>query len=130
MLRHDVVEPVHRHAIRVGDLVRSRTAWALTIFFAAQSFQAYIAFGWFADFLHAHGESKSTAGYLVALMAGLTIPVSMVAPTVAAHAHRALVVVLGLAFLVSYIGLALAPVGGAVVWMILSGIGSGMFRWR
>ena len=60
------------------------------------------------------------------MMAGLTIPVSMVAPTVPAHGHRAMIV-LGLAFLASYIGLALAPVGGAVVWMILAGIGSGMF---
>ncbi|MGH8862419.1 MAG: MFS transporter, partial [Jatrophihabitantaceae bacterium] len=29
-----------------GALLRSRTAWVLTAFFAAQSMQAYIAFGW------------------------------------------------------------------------------------
>jgi CP family cyanate transporter-like MFS transporter len=127
MLRHDVVEPLQRNAIVARELLRSRTAWALTIFFAAQSFQAYIGFGWFADFLHAHGDSKSTAGYLVALMAGLSIPVSMIAPTIPANRHRALVCVLGAAYLVSYVGLSLAPIGGAIVWMVLSGIGSGMF---
>jgi MFS transporter, CP family, cyanate transporter len=127
MLRSDVVEPVARHGIRAADLLRSRTAWALTMFFAAQSFQAYVGFGWFADFLHAHGESKSTAGYLVAVMAGLSIPVSMVAPTIPVRRHRALVCVLGLAYLLSYLGLAVAPSGGALAWMVLAGIGSGMF---
>ena len=127
MLHNDIVEPVARHAIRAGELVRSRTAWALTIFFAAQSFQAYIGFGWFADFLHDHGHSKSAAGYLVAVMAGLSIPVSMIAPTIPARRHRALVGVLALAYLVAYLGLAMAPNGGALAWMVLAGIGSGMF---
>jgi MFS transporter, CP family, cyanate transporter len=146
MLRNDVVEPMARgrwkergrhsptpivrsahRAITAAELVRSRTAWALTVFFAAQSFQAYVGFGWFADFLHDHGHSKSAAGYLVAVMAGLSIPVSMIAPTIPARRHRALVGVLALAYLVAYLGLAIAPNGGALAWMVLAGIGSGMF---
>ncbi len=127
MLGHDVVEPMARHTIRAGELMRSRTAWALTVFFAAQSFQAYIGFGWFADFLHDHGHSKSAAGYLVAVMAGLSIPVSMIAPTIPARRHRALVGVLALSYLLAYLGMAMAPNGGALAWMVLAGIGSGMF---
>ena len=38
-------------AIALSRLRRSPTAWALTVFFAMQSTQAYIAFGWFARFL-------------------------------------------------------------------------------
>ena len=41
--------------------------------------------------------------------------------------HRLLIHVLGLCFVVAYIGLGVAPVGGAWVWMVLSGIGNGMF---
>ena len=61
------------------------------------------------------------------VMAGLSIPVSMIAPTIPPRRHRALVGVLGLAYLVAYLGLAIAPNGGAVAWMVLAGIGSGMF---
>ena len=71
--------------------------------------------------------SKTSAGYLVAVQAALSIPVSMIAPSVPARRHRSLVVVLGACYLVAYVGLAVAPVGGALAWMVLSGIGSGMF---
>ena len=113
--------------VGVTDLARSRTAWALMLFFAFQSLQAYVAFGWFADFLHAHGVSKASAGYLVAVQAALSIPVSMIAPSVPPRRHRALVLALGACYLVAYVGLAVAPAGGALAWMVLSGIGSGMF---
>ena len=127
MLRGDRAEPTSRIPVRARELARSRTAWALTLFFAFQSLQAYVAFGWFADFLHAHGMSKASAGYLVAVQAALSIPVSMVAPRVPPRRHRPLVMVLGACYLVAYVGLAVAPVGGALAWMVLSGIGSGMF---
>src|SRR3954470_4157817 len=38
-------------AVPLARLFRSRTAWALTVFFAMQSWQAYISFGWVAPFL-------------------------------------------------------------------------------
>lgn len=127
MLRHDTTEPASQAPVGARQLVRSRTAWALTLFFAAQSFQAYVGFGWFAAFLHDHGTAKDTAGYLVALMAAISIPVSMVAPSIPVHRHRALVSALGFAYLLSYLGLTFAPAGGAVLWMVLAGVGSGMF---
>ena len=108
-------------------MLRSPTAWALTVFFAFQSFQAYIAFGWFARFMDAHGVSSGTAGAMVAVLSALGIPVSMVAPSMAASRHRSLLVVLTVCYLIAYVGLAVAPVGGAWVWMVLVGIGSGMF---
>jgi MFS transporter, CP family, cyanate transporter len=126
-LRRDSPDPEAPRGISANRLVHSRTAWILATFFAFQSFQAYIAFGWFAKFLHGHGVSSSTAGWMVALVAAMSIPVSMVVPTVAPRRHRLVVTVLAGCYLVAYVGLALAPVGGAWVWMTLSGIGSGMF---
>jgi CP family cyanate transporter-like MFS transporter len=108
-------------------LVASRTAWVVTAFFAFQSFQAYIAFGWFAKLLHGHGISTSTAGWMVALLSGMSIPISMVVPTVPPARHRAVLVALSSCYLVAYLGLAAAPAGGAWVWMALGGIGGGTF---
>ncbi|HEY2273138.1 MAG TPA: MFS transporter [Jatrophihabitantaceae bacterium] len=108
-------------------LVHSRTAWTLTAFFAAQSTTAYMAFGWMARFMHAHGVGESTAGWMVALMSALGIPVSMVLPNVPARHHRAVVLSLGACFAAAYVGLGAAPVSGAWVWMVLYGIGNGMF---
>ncbi len=126
-LRDDGGEAVAHHAVRAATLMHSRTAWALTIFFAFQSFQAYVTFGWYAIFLHDHGLSKASAGWLVALLSALSIPVSMIAPRITARHHRAVILGMGISYALSFIGLGLAPNGGAPVWMVLAGIGSGMF---
>lgn len=126
-IRHDRPDPDSPRGMPATRLLHSRTAWLLTIFFAFQSFQAYVAFGWFAKFMHAHGVSAGSAGWMVALLSALGIPVSMVAPTIAPRRHRAVIAALGGCYLVAYLGLAVAPVGGAWLWMALTGIGAGMF---
>lgn len=113
--------------VSVRTLAHSRTAWALTVFFAAQSMQAYIGFGWFARFLVDHGITHATAGAMLAALTAVGIPVSLVAPRVPPSRQRVLLMFFGLCSLVAYIGLAVAPVGGAWVWMVLTGIGFGMF---
>jgi CP family cyanate transporter-like MFS transporter len=126
-VRHDRPDASAVRGLSARALVRSRTAWTLTAFFAFQSFQAYIAFGWFAKFLHAHGVSTGTAGWMLALLSALGIPVSMLVPTVSQERHRRVIITLTGAYLVAYLGLVVAPVGGAWVWMTLVGLGSGMF---
>lgn len=124
---HEVPPGLEHHRLSARALVHSKTAWALTAFFAAQSTTAYMAFGWMARFMHAHGVSESVAGWMVALMSAVGIPVSMVLPNVPPRHHRAVVMGLGCCFAVAYVGLGLDPVGGAWVWMVLYGIGNGMF---
>lgn len=126
-LRHDRPDPSRPRGMSAARLVRSRIAWLLMIFFAFQSFQAYIAFGWFADLLHAHGVSHDTAGWMVAVLGATSIPVSMVVPRVDPARHRQVLAVLSACYLASYVGLAAAPAGGAWLWMVLNGIGSGTF---
>jgi CP family cyanate transporter-like MFS transporter len=116
----------HRH-VPLASLVRSRTAWAVTLFFGTQSIQAYIAFGWFERFLVAHGIASATAGAMVAVLTALGIPISLAAPRVPPARQRVLLVGLFSCTLVADLGLALAPVGGAWLWMVLSGIGGGTF---
>ncbi len=108
-------------------LAHNRTALALTGFFGTQSMSAYIGFGWLARFMHDHGVTETTAGAMVALMSAIGIPVSMLVPIVPPARHRILIFGLGACFALAYVGLGVAPVGGAWVWMVFYGIGSGMF---
>lgn len=126
-LRGDRPADTAQHTVPFGALMRSPTAWALTLFFAFQSFEAYVTFGWYAIFLHDHGLSKAGAGWLVALLSALSIPVSMLAPTVPPRHHRAVVVGMGSCYALAFAGFGIAPNGGAVAWMVLAGLGSGMF---
>jgi len=110
-------------------LLRSRTAWWLVLFFAAQSAQAYIAFGWFAQFFREQHLSGTRAGLLIGILAALAIPVSATIPAAAARmrTQRPLVLGLGAVYLLGYLGMLLAPVGGAFAWAVLVGIGGGAF---
>jgi CP family cyanate transporter-like MFS transporter len=89
--------------------------------------QAYVAFGWFTNFFRHNHLSATQAGLLVAFYSALSIPISMVIPTLAVRGQRPLVLLLAVVAAVSYLGMLLAPVGGAWLWMLLGGVGSGMF---
>ncbi len=126
-LRGDRPDEGAPRALSAARLVRSRTSWALALFFGAQSFQAYVAFGWFATFLRDHGASAGSAGLLVAFLAAVSIPISIVVPMLAMRGQRPIIAVLTLCYLLAYVGMLVAPIGGAWLWMLLAGIGSGMF---
>jgi len=127
VMMQDRPEGTTQRGVSARRLTRSRTAWSLTAFFGFQSMQAYIAFGWFAKFLHAHGITPHTAGWMVAVYSAISIPVSMVVPTFAATRPRTMLTVLCGCSLIGYAGMALAPNGGAWVSMVLVGVGAGTF---
>ena len=112
-------------------MLRSRTAWALAVFFGAQSLHAYVSFGWFALFFREQGGfSAAHAGVLLGVVTGLAIPVSAVVPALAARrpSQRPLVLVLAGCYVVAYTGMLAAPAfAGGVVWAALVGVGSGSF---
>ena len=119
-------DPTEPHApLRL--LLRSRTAWALAVFFAGQSIQAYIAFGWFARFFTAHGVSSGTAGAMVALFAAIGIPVSLFSPRVPVRRQRLVILAMCGCNAVDYAWLGYAPVAGGWVWMVLVALGGGTF---
>ena len=109
---------------------RSATAWALALFFGAQALQAYLALGWFALFFREQAQvSPARAGVLVAMLAGLTIPISALIPSLAGRmrSQRPLIVFLIGSYALAYAGMIVAPRSGAWVWAVLIGIGSGCF---
>ncbi len=115
---------------RLSSMARSRTAWALAIYFGTQSLQAYVSFGWFATLWQDAGMSAQRAGLTLAVMSAISIPTSLVVPSLAFRraSQRPYVVGLAAIYAVGYAGLLLAPGGAAAwVWAVLIGLGSASF---
>jgi CP family cyanate transporter-like MFS transporter len=75
------------------------------------------------------GFSDQTAGLLLAAVVGAGAPVGLAVPWLAARRpdQRPLVLILAAAMLVAYVGLAVAPHPGALVWTALLAFGQGSF---
>ncbi|MFE9921243.1 CynX/NimT family MFS transporter [Streptomyces sp. NPDC005774] len=110
-------------------ITRSRTAWALAVFFGLQATAAYITMGWMPQIFRDAGVPASTAGLLLALIMVMGVPLAFVIPRVAARLPRQgpIVVVLGMSGLAGYAGLYFAPATGALVWALLLGIANCAF---
>ncbi|MEU6101962.1 CynX/NimT family MFS transporter [Streptomyces flaveolus] len=118
--------PAEQPALRI---TRSRTAWALAVFFGLQATAAYVTMGWAAQIFRDAGVSAGTAGLLLAVIMVMGVPLAFVIPRVATRLPQQgpIVVVLGLCGLAGYAGLYLAPSGGAWVWALLLGISNCAF---
>lgn len=112
------------------QLVGSKKAWALALFFGAQSMQAYISLGWFAQFYREQASfSAARAGLLVAVMSAVAIPVSMAVPSIAGRLRSQHPLVAGfvICYVVAYLGMLTAPRAGAWLWALIAGLGAGAF---
>ncbi|MFH0180089.1 CynX/NimT family MFS transporter [Streptomyces cacaoi] len=110
-------------------ITRSRTAWALAVFFGLQATAAYITMGWMPQIFRDAGVPASTAGLLLAVTMAMGVPLAFVIPRVATRLpHQGpIVLALGGCGLVGYAGLYLAPAGGAWAWALLLGIANCAF---
>ncbi|MEU3663302.1 CynX/NimT family MFS transporter [Streptomyces sp. NPDC032940] len=122
----DTDTPAERPALRI---TRSRTAWALAVFFGLQATAAYVTMGWAAQIFRDAGVSAGTAGLLLAVIMVMGVPLAFVIPRVATRLPQQgpIVVVLGVCGLAGYAGLYLAPAGGAWVWALLLGVSNCAF---
>lgn len=118
-----------RPVVRMRPLARSPLALALTAFFAAQSLEAYVVFGWVAQYLRDSGLSAATAGLLLGVNTIVGIPLSaVVAPlTVRAGMQRPMLVAFVACYVGGWVGLWLAPTTVPVVWMLLLAVGLASF---
>ncbi|WP_461122256.1 MFS transporter [Saccharothrix stipae] len=124
--------PVRSAARRVGagrSLFRSPLAWVITVFFGLQSLLAYTVMGWLPQILGDAGVDRTTAGLLLAITMVLGVPVSLIVPPLAARrpGQSGLVLVLGALSVAGVLGLALAPAAAPGLWVVLIGVGMGMF---
>ncbi|MET7734535.1 CynX/NimT family MFS transporter [Streptomyces sp. NPDC005402] len=110
-------------------ITRSRTAWALAVFFGLQATAAYITMGWMAQIFRDAGVPASTAGLLLAVTMVMGVPLAFVIPRMATRLpHQGpIVIALGVCGLAGYAGLYLAPAAGAWAWAVLLGISNCAF---
>lgn len=129
LLRHDSApeEAPHRWGLRA--IARTRLGWAMALVFGLQSLQAYSIFGWFAQIYRDAGFSAATAGLLLGVITGASIPLSLVIPSITGRMRdpRLLFTALMACYPVGYLGLILAPVGGAWLWAVAVGVGACTF---
>ncbi|MEU9733638.1 MFS transporter [Streptomyces sp. NPDC048002] len=110
-------------------ITRSRTAWALAVFFGLQATAAYITMGWMAQIFRDAGVPASTAGLLLAVTMVMGVPLAFVIPRVASRLpHQGpIALALGVCGLAGYAGLYFAPAGGAWLWAVLLGVSNCAF---
>ncbi|MGY4736640.1 CynX/NimT family MFS transporter [Streptomyces sp. ATMOS53] len=110
-------------------ITRSRTAWALAVFFGLQATAAYVTMGWLPQIFRDAGVPASTAGVLLAVTMAMGVPLAFVIPRVATRLPQQgpIVVALGVCGLVGYAGLYLAPTAGAWAWALLLGVANCAF---
>lgn len=108
---------------------RTRLGWAMAIFFGCQSLGAYALMGWLPQLFQDAGFPPATAGLLLALVTAASVPVAFLMPSVAVRVRDLRPVILGLsaASVTAYLGLALAPAGAAVLWVLLVAAGQSIF---
>jgi len=131
LIRHDrpLSDADQPRTIRLGAVARTRLGWTMALFFGLQSLQAYAIFGWFAEVYRDAGFSAHTAGLLLGVITGVSIPLSFVIPAQAARMKNQAPLMWGLmaCYPIGYAGLIFAPVGGAWVWAVIIGTGTCTF---
>ena len=110
----------HEGRIGLGDVARTRLGWLMALFFGLQSLQAYSIFGWFAEVYRDAGFSAHTAGLLLGVITGISIPLSFVIPRLAARMDNQtpLMWAVMACYPIGYLGLILAPRQGAWAWAL------------
>jgi CP family cyanate transporter-like MFS transporter len=123
------LEEVPDSPIGLGQVAHTRLGWLMAAFFGLQSLQAYSIFGWFADIYRDAGFSGSTAGLLLGVITAVSIPTSFVVPALAGRLASVAWLVVGFfgCYVVGYVGMIVAPVGGAWLWAVLVGLGTATF---
>ena len=110
-------------------VLRSGTAWALTVFFGLQATAAYVIMTWLPQVFRDAGVSAETAGLLLSVTSLLGVPLSFVLSAVAGRLRNqsGLAVALGAFGLAGYAGLWAAPAGAPWLWAVLLGVANSSF---
>ncbi len=108
---------------------RSPLAIGLTLMFGCTSLNTYAMFAWLPGILTDAGLGRAEAGSMLALFAGVGLPLSLLVPLVASRMKNPfpLVLVFLGCFAGGYLGLLLAPATGTWLWVVLAGMGPGTF---
>ncbi len=130
LLRHDQSPEETPHTVTLGAVARTRLGWAMAALFGLQSLQAYAIFGWFAQVYRDAGFGAGTAGLLLGVVTGVSIPLSFWLPSLCARLRDQTVLICGAGGLLPRRLPRPHPgAGGRApgLWAVLIGIGTAVF---
>jgi CP family cyanate transporter-like MFS transporter len=106
---------------------KSALAWQVTLFMGIQSCTFYVLVAWLPDMLHEQGMSIAQGGWMLSLLQLSTVPASFLTPVLAARCsdQRFLGAIVGLMFLIGFLGLIMGPLVFVPLWMVLIGTAGG-----
>ncbi len=106
-------------------LLRNPLAWEVTLFFALQSGGFYATLAWLPSIVRSHGASEAHAGLLLSLSMIVGLATALTVPGLAARHrdHRLLVVVTCGLTAAGLLGILIAPMSAAYLWVVLLGLG-------
>jgi CP family cyanate transporter-like MFS transporter len=118
----------HPH-VPVRALLTSRVAWGLAALMGITSLNTYALFAWLPEIFVDAGLSPAAGGSLLSLFAAVGLPMAVLIPWSASRMRNPfpIVVVCLVAYVVSYLGLALAPAAAPVLWTVFAGIAPASF---
>jgi CP family cyanate transporter-like MFS transporter len=112
---------------RARQFYRDPLAWQVTAFFGLESLIYNATATWLPSLFVAHGISQSSAGLLLATVNLTGMVTTFAIPVLAMRrpSQGSLVIATTTLIAASLVGLLVSPVGGALVWMVLIGLGQG-----
>lgn len=110
-------------------VARSSTVWGLVGLFAMMSLSNYSIITWVPAVLTDAGASASLGGSMVGLYSVWGVLAALVVPHVATRLANPFVVVVAcsVVLVAGYVGLAVAPLDGTVLWVCALGVGVSTF---
>ncbi|MCP3423267.1 MFS transporter [Nocardioides pinisoli] len=110
-------------------IARSSTVWGLVGLFAMMSLSNYSIITWVPAVLTDAGASASLGGSMVGLYSVWGVLAALVVPHVATRLANPFVVVVAcsVVLVAGYLGLAVAPLDGTVLWVCALGVGVSTF---
>ena len=112
---------------RLSHLYRDYLAWQVALYYGVQNLIYNGTAAWLPSLFVAHGLSQSDAGLLLAIVNLTGMSATLAVPVLAMRRPTQGFLVIATVALIatSLIGLLIAPVAGALVWMTLFGLGEG-----
>lgn len=110
-------------------LAGSPVAWGLAVMMGTTSLGTYALLTWLPTIVVEAGVERATAGTMLAVFAGLGMPLSLAVPPLAARMRNPapLVLLAVAAMLAGCAGMASAPLSWTWVWVVLLGLGGAPF---
>lgn len=129
-LKHRPTAPLDATAEVVDNpsILKSSVTWSVTLMMALQSLIFYTTAAWLPAMLIEKGMNPDSAGYMLSFMQFAQLPMTFIAPILAAKManQRPLVWFFSILYIIGFTGLLLDPNGAlTILWMILIGFAGG-----